>query len=153
MKKELTTTKAELTEQAADLQAEIDEVAAEAKHNQTLISAGIKGLEEMILQARPRPISPHAPPLERILHAASATPFAARSASRRWRTRRSASRARKRRRKSGCALALAPETHGPPSTRMTRARALPLAGERAAASHVEPPPTAFLLAPRAWQHR
>ena len=65
LKKELTTTKAELTEQAADLQAEIDEVAAEAKHNQTLISAGIKGLEEMILQARPRPISPHAPPLEK----------------------------------------------------------------------------------------
>ena len=66
MKKELAATKAELTEQAADLQAEIDEVAAEAKHNQTLISAGIKGLEEMILQACPRPISPLLPPLEKI---------------------------------------------------------------------------------------
>ena len=49
-KAELYSVKGSLTSQSAELQAEIDEVAAEAKHNQALISAGIKGLEEMVLQ-------------------------------------------------------------------------------------------------------
>ena len=42
--------KADLTKQSDELQTEIDVVEADAKHNQALISSGIKGLEEMILE-------------------------------------------------------------------------------------------------------